>query len=194
MVAATLESLLLEDPWPIVVAGVAAAVVLRMVGRRRGRAGRPLVIASWVMFALAIGVNALAWAVTTTREALIERTEMLVAATSPIDLAALAGLVESPALLLGPNGERIAAIDVAGIDERIQRHDVVESKLRSVQAEGAGQGNGVSWIEVSSRLNGYPQRSSWRIDWRQGDDSQWRATAFNWLRWNGQPPPTDLLR
>ncbi len=193
-----MSELLLENPWPLVVVLVGLGAVLRVVGRRRGQGGA--VTASWVAFALAVGVNLLAYFVQTTREALIERSGDLVEATSPLDAAAIGRLVAPTATLLGPDGTYYDTLDVAGITRRLERYDLPVNKLREVAAEGRSATAGTSTIDVSSQLGGYPNRTVWRIEWRRdpagtdGADGGWRAVSFTWLEWNRQPPPADLLR
>ena len=174
---------------------VGLGAVLRVLGRRRGQP--TAVRLSWLAFALAIGVNLLAYFVETTREALIERSEALIAATSPVDPVALEQLIAPDAALLGPDGTRYDTLDVAGLTRRLERYDLPVNALREVAAEGRSSTAGSSTVDVSSQLGGYPQRTVWRIDWRRDVNTPgrpWRAVAFTWLEWNRREPPVELLR
>ena len=189
------SELLFENPWPLVVVLVGLGAVLRVLGRRRGQP--TAVRLSWAAFALAIGVNLLAYSVETTREALIERSGALVEATSPLDPATLERLIAPNATLLGPDGTLHGTLDVPGLVERLERYDLPVNALREVAAEGRGNAAGFSTVDVSSQVNGYPQRTVWRIEWRRdpgADGEPWRAVSFTWLEWNRREPPAELLR
>ena len=89
LAADVLGEMLLENPWPIVIAAVGVAAVLRVTGKRRGQKG--LVVASWVLLVLGVGLVGLARWVETDREAVHRLTAEVIGATSPVDGAAAGG-------------------------------------------------------------------------------------------------------
>ncbi|MEM6458164.1 MAG: hypothetical protein AAF710_02100 [Planctomycetota bacterium] len=189
-----LTRLLFEDPGWAVVACVAVSAVLRIVGKRRG--DRRAVLVSYAALALGLGVFALARFVTTDREALIQRTEALVAATSPADASALAELFDGRALLVGPGGAVWDDLTAAFVAGELEEHDVTENEVRAVDAtsDGSRRSGGSSTLDVSSRVNGFPMRTRWQLDWARGDDGVWRLTTLRWLTFNQQEPSPSLYR
>lgn len=188
----TLTQMFLENPWPAVIALVGVSAVLRLVGKRQGE--KRLVLAGWIALVLGLGVYLLATLVDTDRETLIARTHMLVKATSPADEAALADLIADRAVLLGPDGNFFDDLTAGFIARELREHDVQENALRAVDAISNRPGQGVSTMDVSSRLNGYPMRTEWELAWQNSDDGTWRLTSMKWLSFNQQTPSTSLYR
>ncbi|MEM9882455.1 MAG: hypothetical protein AAF800_06040 [Planctomycetota bacterium] len=189
--------LLFEDPGWAVVACVAVSAGLRIVGKRRG--DRRAVLVSYAALALGLGVFTLAYFVTTDREALIARTEALVAATSPADEPALSDLFDDRALLVGPGGAVWDDLTAAFVAGELEKHDVTENQVRAVDAASDGSwgsegSGGTSTLDVSSRVNGFPMRTQWQLDWARGEDGVWRLTTLRWLRFNQREPSPSLYR
>lgn len=188
----TLTQMFLENPWPAVVAFVGVSAVLRVIGKRQGQ--KRLVVAGWIALALGLGVYVLASVVNTDRETLIVRTEALVEATSPADEAALRDLIAPRAVLMGPDGNVFDSMDAAFVARELREHNVQENTLRAVAAASNRPGLGISTMDVSSRLGGYPMRTEWEVAWQRGDDGVWRITSMKWLSFNQQTPSPNLYR
>ncbi len=183
---------LLENPWPVVVGLLAVSAVLRTVGKRRDQKG--LTRASWIALLLGIGVYAAATLIQTDRETLIQQTEALVAATSPADEAALTPLLADRAVLMGPGGDVWDNLTGPFIAEELREHDVQENTLRMVDASSLRRGVGISTMDVSSRLAGYPMRTQWEVQWQKDPQGRWRITGLKWLSFNQQDPTPTLYR
>ncbi len=187
-------SLLFEDPWALVVGLVALAGILRVGGKRRGDAagGRGLVMASWVALLLGVGLYGLSRWVETDREALTRLTEDFVRATSPVDEPALANLLDSRAFLLGPGGMVWDELSAGFIAEKLKQHQVEGSGLRQADAVASRPGWGTSTMDVSSRVSGYPARTTWQIVWQQQPDGDWTIQSMTWLTFRNQPATRNL--
>lgn len=190
--SAGLEEMLLENPWPVVIGLVAVSAVLRTISKRQGQPR--LTRASWIALVLGLGVYAAATLVNTDRETLIERTELLVAATSPADEAALKGLIADRAVLMGPGGDVWDDLSAAFVVRELREHQVQDNAVRAVDASTTRPGLGVSTMDVSSRLGGYPMRSQWEVQWQKDPQGRWRITAMKWLSFNQQDPSPNLYR
>lgn len=188
----SLSELLLENPWPLVIALVAVSAVLRTVGKRQDQ--KKAVSASWLALLLGIGVYVAATLVNTNRETMIERTEAFVAATSPPDEAALRALLADRVVLMGPGGDVWEDLTAEFIAREIKEHEVKDNATRAVDAQSTRPGVGVSTMDVSSRLGGYPMRSQWEVEWQKDPQGNWRITALKWLSFNQRDPSPNLYR
>jgi hypothetical protein len=188
-----LSRLLLEDPWPVVIAFLAVAAVLRVVGKRQEQP--KAVMVSWVALAVSFGVYVTASLVNTDRERLVERTEALVAAAWPVDEAAWRDLLAGDALLLGPDGSVWDELTAEFVTAELQQHRVEETALRAVEATPGRPGYGVSTMDLSSRVgDGFPMRTTWEIVWQQQPDDAWRVLSMKWLSIRNQDPSPNLYR
>lgn len=191
---------LFENPWVPVVALVAAGAVLRIVGRRTGR--RPAVVASWAAYALALGLVGLAAAVNTDRELIEAQTKaMLVSAES----AGSGGATNARArpfgeffaarvVVEGPDGAAWETTDAAGLTEKLQRHRVRGTALRSVDVTPtpAHADRATTRMRVSSRVGeGYPAPTTWEVGWTRGPEG-WRIDRLRWLELRDQTPTPAL--
>ncbi len=191
--AGGLTALLFENPWPIVIVLLSFAAILRPMGKRQGRPR--LVTASWIALALGLGVYGLAALIVTDREAITERSHQLVRATSPADEAAFTELFTPTAVLLGPEGNFWDDLDPAFVAGEIRQHGVQDNTARSVDAWTRSATQGISLLDVSSRVNGYPVRTTWEVVWTRPDDGgPWRIASMRWLTWNQQTPSQRLYR
>ncbi|MEM7626313.1 MAG: hypothetical protein AAF333_12015 [Planctomycetota bacterium] len=188
---ADLTSILFENPWPAVIALLGVSSVLRLVGKRQEQ--KRLVIVSWAALVLGLAVYATAALVNTDREVLIERTEALVAATSPVDEPTLRAIFAENAVLLGPEGDLWDDLDAVFVAQELDEHGVKDNQIRLVDARSPRPGVGVSTMDVSSRILGVPQRSTWELAWQKDADGRWRITSMKWLTFNRQTP-TQIYR
>lgn len=183
---ADLSSMLFENPWPAVIALVGVSSVLRVIGKRQNQ--KRLVIASYAALALGLGVYATAALVNTDREQLIERTEALISATSPVDESALRDLFSGNAVLLKEDGGLWRDLDAGLVAERLRQANAQDHTLRAVEAVSNRPGQGISTMDVSSRVGGVPNRSTWEIVWLRDEDGRWRISSLRWLTLNRQSP------
>ncbi|MEL7088175.1 MAG: hypothetical protein AAGL98_06985 [Planctomycetota bacterium] len=179
-------TLLFENPWPAVIALLGVSSVLRLVGKRQDQ--KRLVQVSWVALFLGLGVYLTATLVNTDRETLIERTRAMIAATSPVDEPALRALFADRALLLGPEGDVWDELDAVFVARELDEHGVKDNQIRLVDARANRPGVGFSTLDVSSKIMGIPQRSTWELAWQRDADGDWRITSMKWLTFNRQTP------
>lgn len=191
------QAWLFENPWPLVVALLAAAVVLRVVSTRRetpwrGRLG-------WAALGavlLAGGVYLSTAIVETDRERLIDRTRQLVAATAPIDAGALDGLIARGAVVAGPDGSPWVVYDDIRdeLEAAVQRHGGFDHAIRGLAAEAVNKARGRSLLSLSTTTGdlGVPIRTRWLITWRREGDGRWRVMEIRWLEFRGRPPTRGL--
>ena len=191
LAANDLTSILFENPWPAVIALLAVSSILRLVGKRQDQ--KRLVAVSWVALLLGLGVYATAALVNTDREVLIERTEAMVAATSPVDEPALRAIFADNALLLGPEGDVWDDLNAVFVAKELNEHGVTDNQVRLVDAQSSRPGVGVSTMDVSSKIMGMPQRSTWELGWQKDADGTWQITSMKWLTFNRQTP-TQIYR
>ena len=194
------QYLLFEQPWPLVIALGAMAVVLTVVAQRRD--SRAIRMVAW---SLAIGagvVYALAWQVTTDRQRLLHATEALVLSTeSPMDVEHLAGTwLSDQTTLIGPGGE--PWLDREAIERQLrtadQRHAIEQQSIRRLGAEVTQPGYGRSIVEVSTQAGGGtrgfgPLRTEWDLYWQADEHGQWRVQEIHWVSFRNQPPERRLL-
>lgn len=190
--SSSLSELFLENPWPLVVALLAVSAVLRTVGKRQDQP--KAVSASWLALLLGLGVYVTATLVDTDRELLIERTEAFVVATSPADEAALTALLADRAVLMGPGGDVWDNLSGAFIAQELREHEVQDNTTRAVDASSRRGGRGISTLDVSSRLGGFPMRTQWELEWQKDPRGEWRITGMKWLSFNQQDPNPNLYR
>jgi ketosteroid isomerase-like protein len=192
-----MQNLLFENPWPLVMALVATAAVLRLVGFRNRRPA--LTYAAMGAVLLAVGVYVLSAVVTTDRERIMERTRALVAATAPLDLAVLDDVLAPGAFVSGPDGSAWVEYERVRVElqDVVQRYQPAEHSIRDLQAE-AGETRGVSVIDLRTSAGaggaGLPVRTVWRLHWRKEGDGQWRVAELQWLEFMGQSPSNMMWR
>ena len=186
------EHLLLESPWAVMVVCVVAAAMLFSAGRRRKNKG--VQVGGLAALALAAGVYLLAQGVTTAREQLILNTEALVAATAPLDNAALDRLLDPSAVVTGPStAVWVSAVQLRSkLNQVAQRFDIGDQQVRAVDAFARDDTWGESVVTVRTDPGGAgPVNTGWRLTWRHdpaGADNAgggWRVVEIRWMRFNG---------
>lgn len=185
------DHLFLESPWAVLTVCVIAALVLVIVGRQRR--SKRLAALSVVALALAVGVWGLARAVTTDREQLIRDTHDLVAATAPLDQAALDRLLDPSVTVSGSDGTVWlgAGLVTPRLSKVVSRFDVNSQRVRSVQAVAHDTGWGESTVTVRTEFSsagGTPINTGWHLSWRRGPETHgaWRVVDIRWMRFQGQ--------
>ena len=189
----SLPELLLENPWPLVIALLAVSAVLRTVGKRQDQP--KAVSASWLALLLGLGVYVTATLVNTDRETLIERTETFIEAASPADEAALTALLADRVVLMGPGGDVWADLSGPIIAGRLDQYQVEVLDLRGVDATINRPGYGVSTMTVSHDVMG--QRipaTQWEVEWQKDPQGRWRIIALKWLKYGLNEPSSNLYR
>lgn len=191
------QSLLLENPWPIVIALVAVAAILRVAGSRQRKPA--MSYAALASLVAAVGVYLLAAFVITGREAIIQRTEALVAATAPLDAAALDDLIARGAFVSGPDGRPWVEYDAIRpeLEHVLQRFRPSEQTIRSLGAEAqATRGRSVIDLRTSLPNSGYglPVATVWGLEWRKEGDGQWRVAEIRWLEFMNREPSNRMWR
>jgi hypothetical protein len=185
------EHLFLESPWAVVAVCVIASIVLIAVGRQRR--SKRLAGVSVATLALAVGIWALANAVTTDREQLIQDTQDLVAATGPLDGAALDRLIDPNVTVSGPDGTVWlgSGLVTPRLHRVVSRFGVNGQRTRNVQAIAHDTGWGESTVTVRTDLSstgGAPINTGWRLTWHRGPetDGGWRVVDIRWMRFQGR--------
>jgi hypothetical protein len=184
-----LENLFLESPWAVMAVCLIAVVVLLIVWRQNQK--KILALLALVPLVLAGGVWLLAGAVTTDREQLIQDTQDLVAATSPLDPAALDRLIDPTATVSGPDGS--VWLNANQLRPRLRsalsRVSLNDQRTRSIQAIAHDTGWGESTVIVRSDFSGgAPLNTGWHLSWHRepGTNGAWRVVEIRWLRFQGQ--------
>jgi len=185
------QSLLLEQPWPAVIALIAVAAVVHLAARQRTgwawRAAAPAVLL------LAGGVWLLAHLVPTDREALLARTEALVHATAPLDTGTLDAILAPSVVLSGPRGD--PWFDRTDLVDRLEnargRLSGFEHAIRGLGAEADDAGRGISVLDLRTRVpasGNLAVASKWTLYWRKDDAGRWRVTEIQWHELLGRDP------
>jgi hypothetical protein len=193
-----LEHWLLEQPWPVAAALAGVGLVLLFHGWRRRRRG--VMIVGGAALLLSAGVLILAAAVTTTRELLITRTQDLIAATTPLDVARLQTFFEPNATLAGPDGGTWLEFDALFEELRkaTKRYAVQGQAIRELAAQEQGERLGQTELDLRTTLGGgfgdRPVATRWLFTWAQGPNGQWHVRQVRWLKLNAMDPPMGVWR
>ena len=187
--ASSLEVVLYEKPWPIVIGLVVVWALMRLVGVRvlggeREALGRRLRVASWGVLVVAALVYALAWYVQTPRERLVLTMHALLGAVEQEDWAAFDRLTADDA-----TGQYLRqAYTRAQIDETLQAISIEDITLLSgVVAEGSAQRGWITTVRLRVRAEGAWEGleglagldiAVWAITWEELEDGRWVATRF----------------
>lgn len=180
-----LSSLLLENPWPLMVALAAVAVGMYLVAGRRD--DRRLRMLTAVPLVLAGGVYGLASAVTTDREQLEANTLALAeAVTEPFDLETLKALTTEDARLLRWNREQLIAIARAAADRVTLDGYTVTNLMVEPPSEQYGRTYIAALGRAATRRGGGSFRTRWMLRWRRGEDGKWRLSEVEKVHVNNR--------
>lgn len=185
----TFENLLLEQPWPLVLALVAAAGVLFWLGRQRSEKRMKVIAGAAIVMAGV--VLALASFVTTNREHLRARTQDLIALTAPFNAPEVRSYFDDRALLTGPGGE--AWFNITQLMEKVHsvvhHYSITGHSIHELQAASkSGGDDGQSYARLRTMVAGRPMDTEWLITWKRGSDGVWRVVIVQWLTINNEQP------
>ena len=181
---------LYENPWPIMLALVAAGVVLFVVGQRR--ANTRLLIAGACMFVLAGGSLLLAGLIETDREAIDQAARKLVNSTAPLDLQALGALLDDGCTVSVAD----RAPDLAGADaiqeavyNALNRYKVKSHTVRELESRFIEPQFGRTQLRLRTAFeSGQIAITRWELSWRRDDTGRWLATDLRFVELNNGPP------
>jgi len=184
--------LLLESPWPVIVALVGVWAVLRVIGARRRN--MRLRVAAIGALGLAAGLALLAYGVTTDREHVLDRTRALIEATQPMSPATLDGFIRPSATIAVDDGPTLMAYEQAR--PALERIAVATQAIQQTRAGLADPGQAVSEVSLMTRLERPPSvqpvPSRWRFHWRRGGDGAWRVSKIVLLELRGEAVSDEL--
>jgi len=182
--APLLERFLFEQPLlPLAVLGLLAVIAgIAFASRNQRRRG---VLVAGVLVALAGGVYLMSTLVTTEREELLARTEVLIGATARVDSTVLRDiLTENASLRTTGDIERVLA-SIEGRAEILSRahqnlqgrYQVTQWAIVDRQATIDGPNVGRTLVRVGVDVEGFSRThySWWRLHWERGPDGQWRC-------------------
>lgn len=191
------QSVLFENPWPLVIVLVLIAFVLLFVWRGR-RGSKPLIISGALLVA-ALGVYVTAALVVTEREHLQERTRELVQRAGVGSTARVRDMFHGHGVLVGPDGSVwYNPVEAALVEfDSVKRRYTMMHTIRSVQAEHLGGNRGRTLLSVSSRVHEMDNQavpSQWLFVWERGADGQWLVLEAHFLRLGALPPSKGMWR
>ena len=160
------QSLLLEQPWPLAVVLLLAAIVVT-----------------------------LAYTVETGREAVERRTLELVRTASPVDASALAGLLARDVVIAGPTGDVVIEGEAVH-EQIVTAHDrygVADHRVRDLDAWASGQ-QGRVMLALYSTVSSTPALTRWGLFWEKREGEPWRIVEVRWLSYQGQEPNMGWVR
>lgn len=174
-----LESLLFESPALLIIALVVLALAGFFGFRAQGRASRGALLAG-ISLLLAGALYLMSALITTPREQMANRTRELVRAVAEADLAMLESLLDPDARLVWIRQSTIYTRPQ--LLERVrqdmgERYRVEDWAILKLQATRDGPRVGRTQTQVRVNAGGL-NFSWWKIDWRLGDDGQWRVVGI----------------
>ena len=193
--------LLFESPWPVVIALVGLWAVLRVIGVRQRKRG--FHAAALVALALAVGVSALAWVVTTDREQVVAQTRRLVQATHPaesgpskVDRTELDRMIEPAAPIAVHDGPTL--MPYREVRPALSRLEVAGQSIDQLAAGLTQPDRAVSEVHLTTHLANPPTMrpapSRWRFHWRRDDAGGWRVRKITAVEFNNQPIDDKMTR
>jgi len=190
-----LERLFLEEPWPLTVGLILLAAVLGVVAYQRMR--RTLAIAALVAALLAVAIGLTAKFVETDREQVRDATEQLVAATAPMNLTRIRGMLHTDVvLIIGDDEAAPIRIDrlLAQLESVGERYPIESNQIKLLEAQSLapaspGVARARTLIDVLSLARNGRALTRWRIDWEKQPGGTWRVTRIQWLE---QPHPMGI--
>lgn len=182
--APLLERFLFEQPLlPVAVLVLLAVIaVIAFAGRNQRRRG---MMVAGVLVAGAGVIYLVSTLVTTEREELLQRTEVLIGATARVDSSVLADMLTADAAMRTSGGlsRWVPSIEgraeiIDGASRNLQgSYRVREWEILDRQAAIDGPNVGRSLIRVGVEVDGFSRThySWWRLHWERGPDGQWRC-------------------
>ena len=166
----SLEQLVFENPWPIVIVFVLVGGVLVWHGKRSER--NKLVRVGQIVIAVGVGAWALAETTMTDRELVYASSRALIRATTPFDSEQLRYMLDKKAVLVGPSGKVWRDRDGILLAAKAvnSKHVLIGHKVRRMDIQ-IGEYSAISEFQLSTRYDAGDARfesvpSKWRIKWR----------------------------
>lgn len=187
-----LERLFLEEPWPLTVGLILLAAVLGVLAYQRLQ--KKLTIAALVAALLAVAIGLTAKFVETDREQVRDATEQLVAATAPMNLTRIRGMLDPDVvLIIGDDEDAPIRIErlLAQLEAADQRYPIDTNLIKlleaqSLDAASPGVPRARTLIDVLSIARNGRALTRWQIDWEKQPGGVWRVKRIQWLQ---QPHP-----
>lgn len=190
-----LQVLLFESPWALMVVFTVTGLILLSAGQKRHNKG--LMLGAAGALVLAVGAYLLASSVTTDREQLKQETRDLVAATAPLDNAALNRLLAPNVTVTGPTGDVWvkAGQVLPRVQHVLQSNPLNSQSIRSLDAAAHDNGWGESAVTVHTDINGGNSlNTGWLLTWEKAPgEGTWRVVDIRWMRFNGVETPRAML-
>ncbi|MEE9403543.1 MAG: hypothetical protein V3V20_01505 [Algisphaera sp.] len=195
-------NMLFENPWMLVVGLLAIAAVLRWVGVRSSRP--PLVLGSYGVLLLAVGLVAAAQWVNTAREQIEAQTKAMLASAESAGTGGathgaappLTDFFAETVFLERADGSPWETLTPADLTRDLKRHRVRGHLLRDVKVtlDPHVKTRGVVNMRVSSRVGeGYPAATTWEMGWTRTPKG-WRIDRVRWPRLGQNEPSPGLYR
>lgn len=178
-----IERILLDNPWPTVVAMLLVGVVGFLILNQRGRAKHGLVVFGAALVAAA-GAFVCAMVVETDREAMKRRSRELIGAVARVEVESLEELLDGDMELnvtqvgrgVGKEQTIASVRRYLGSVYPVREHTILE--LQST-LDGPRLGRTQVRVRVTSDVGVLP--SWWRVDWLRDTDGTWRARRIEAL-------------
>ena len=199
-----LTHFLLESPGALVFFLALTAIVLLLIAsRHQGPTQRKSAAAAAAVALLAVGVWLLATLWVTDRERILQRTEMLLDLTAPLDAANLDQMFDPAAEMVGPDGQRCfdAHQMLRMLKSNLEIYRVTSHRVRRIGASVESSQSGTSWLELRTTLQ-YPAAggtapipSSWILLWRrEAPDGPWLVAQVKCTELMSLRPSCDYWR
>lgn len=188
----SLQTLLLERPWPLFGVAVIAALMLLLIANRK-RDRRYLVAGGMIMLLAALTLY-LAQEVVTPREQVALRTQQMLAYTAPLDLANFKTYCHPDVALLGPKGELWlqgpAVLD--RLHSAVKTWPIRQQEVRSLGVKMLSLLEAQAQLDLATNLESASimerVRTTWELRWRRDDvRSPWKLVSAQWITFQGQP-------
>ena len=191
---------MLENPWPLVIILLGAAVAVFIAGGRR----REIRIQRFAAIPLLLAVIApfLAGWIVTAREHVTQRTRDLAqVAQTPIEINHLSEFLsgqvqfEMHGLPIAHDRDGLLAMAERGDrNYRFAGHRITDLHVYVNRDQpGAAQTFLKMRSEIGGRGQSGPGFTSWLLGWRRADDGRWLLVSIEWVDFNGNAPTPGML-
>lgn len=189
--------LLLENPWPLAVSLLTAALIVLAIGVTRGQSAKRWAVPSAICTIAAVAIMALAHTVATPVEQMTNATRILIDSAVAGDADRIRPLladdfdvsVENKSTRWGADG---VLARIPSIPQLIRSNHVRNISAAIVEADRIG----VSVFDQTTTpaITGQPTPNRWRCIWTRAPDGAWKLAQLRWETWGfGQTPPADVL-
>ncbi|MFG0252102.1 MAG: hypothetical protein ACF8NJ_04430 [Phycisphaerales bacterium JB038] len=193
---AALGHFTLENPWPVGVLALAAALIALYLLSQLGKARQGLLTAI-VLVVVAAAVFTLAPRVETSREAVMQRSGRLVDAAAVGEEATVADLLsEEVRLRVADNPLSLGRDTILALVRRVGRDRLIAShSVNDTRAGRAQPTRLTSQVQVSAVAagGGGAMPTWWQLEWKRSEDGAWRVEEIIWLTLGPNRPSAALL-